>query len=184
MKKFTILLFLALIPVVSWAQKYSVSTNAMQYVNFVTVNAELSMAVSRHWSVDAGARYNPFKFKLGKDHHDVTTKQRTFYAGARYWPWNVYSGWWVAGKAQMSEYNFGGLFKEETREGDRYGLGAAVGYSYMLSKHFNIEFGLGIWGGYDKFVKYTCPTCGVTKSSGEKAFILPDDVMVAFSYIF
>ncbi len=54
----------------------------------------------------------------------------------------------------------------------------------MLGKHFNIDFGLGFWTGYDKFSVYACPVCGVTENTGSKFFILPSDVMIALSYVF
>ena len=44
------------------AQKLSVSTNALGYADFLTINAEASVAVARHWSVNAGFMYNPWSF--------------------------------------------------------------------------------------------------------------------------
>ena len=96
----------------------------------------------------------------------------------------MYSGWWVGGKLQYQEYNVGGIVSRKTSEGDRLGAGISGGYSYMLGKHFNIDFGLGFWTGYDKFSVYACPVCGVTENSGSKFFILPSDVMIALSYVF
>lgn len=78
----------------------------------------------------------------------------------------------------------GGLLGRETREGDRVGAGLYSGYSYMLSSHFNIEFGLGFWAGLDMYRKYSCPICGITVDSGRKAFILPDDLMISIVYVF
>ena len=72
------------------AQKLSVSTNALGYADYLTVNAEASVAVSRHWSVNAGFLYNPWSFngEWGK----MRDSRRTVNAGARFWFWNVYSG--------------------------------------------------------------------------------------------
>ena len=137
------------------AQKASLSTDLLGYANFVTMNLDASYPVSRHWSINAG-----------------------------WWPWNVYSGWWLGGKMQYQEYNTGGIFSRKTREGDRYGAGVAGGYSYMLGRHLNLDFGIGLWGGMDKYSVYECPVCGVTSSSGAKFFILPSDIMVALSYVF
>ena len=146
------------------AQKASLSTDLLGYANFV--------------------KYNPFTFDLGEGKEDARNRQQTYLAGVRWWPWNVYSGWWLGGKMQYQEYNTGGIFSRKTREGDRYGAGVAGGYSYMLGRHLNLDFGIGLWGGMDRYSVYECPVCGVTSSSGAKFFILPSDIMVALSYVF
>lgn len=166
----------------AFAQKLAVSTNAVDYADFGTLNAEVAYSLSRHWGVTAGFRYNPFTYSA--DGHALSARQRAFSAGARYWPWHVYSGWWVAGKMQYQEYNRGGITSLQTREGDRYGFGAGGGYTYMLTPHLNLELGLGAWLGLDVFTEYDCPTCGLTVSSGRKFFFLPNDLLVALSYVF
>ena len=41
------------------AQQWSVGTNAVDWLNFGTLNVEASAAVAQHISVNASARYNP-----------------------------------------------------------------------------------------------------------------------------
>jgi len=166
------------------AQDYSVSTNIADYANLGTMNAELSMALARHWSFNAGIRYNPFSFDGGKGGAGKQNRQRCLALGARYWPWHIYSGWWVAGKLQYQEYNQGGLKSMETNEGDRYGTGLTAGYTYMLSEHFNVEIGVGGWTGYEKYKTYSCPTCGRIMDEGNRYFVLLNDVLLSVSYIF
>ena len=78
----------------------------------------------------------------------------------------------------------GGILSAETEEGDRLGAGLYSGYTYMMSSHFNIEFGFGFWAGVDKYKKYSCPTCGITIEEGDRGFILPDDLTVSLVYVF
>ena len=40
------------------AQKASLSTDLLGYANFVTMNLDASYPVSRHWSINAGVKYN------------------------------------------------------------------------------------------------------------------------------
>ena len=167
-----------------FAQNIALSTNVAGYANWGTLNMEASFSVARRWTVNAGVKYNPFTFNIGEDRHQANVRQRLLAAGARFWPWHVYSGWWVAAKLQYQEYNMGGVTKPTTTEGDRVGFGATVGYTYMLTKHLNLEFGLGGWTGADFYTVYECPVCGLTTDSGRKAFILPNDIIVAVSYIF
>lgn len=165
------------------AQKVSLSTNVLGYVNMLTLNLEGSVAVAQHWSLAASARYNPFHFKKS-DGAPISSRQQAYSLGMRYWPWYVYSGWWIGGKVQYQEYNWGGLTSEKTEEGDRFGAGVSAGYTYMLAPHVNLDFGLGLWGGYDKYKRYSCPVCGLTEASGDRFFILPNDVTVALSFVF
>lgn len=168
----------------SHAQTVSLSTNVLDYACLGTLNADVSYSLSRRWSVTAGARYNPFTFRKGEPDRQFQMRQQSYSLGARLWPWHTWSGWWFAGKLRYQEYNTGGLKSPETREGDRFGAGFYAGYTYMLTSHFNIEFGLGIWSGLDIFRCYSCPVCGVTLESGKTHFILPDDIMISLAYVF
>ena len=183
MKRLILLCLLGfLFSVSASAQKWSIGTNAVEWLNLGTVNAEGSVAAGRHASVGVGFRYNPWTF--GGEEKQLQNKQRSAYVYGRWWPWFIYSGWWLQGKGQYSEYNQGGIFSRETEEGDAYGAGIAAGYTLMLHRQLNIEFAAGIWGGYKTYTVYACPTCGRIVDSGAKAFILPDNIAVSLLYIF
>ena len=56
---------MALLVGISWssdAQKYSLRTNLIEWGNFGTVNLDAGMSVSRHFTISAGCKYNPWKF--------------------------------------------------------------------------------------------------------------------------
>lgn len=180
--KFIVAAILCLMGLECGGQDFALSTNALDYLNLGTFNAEMSYSVARHWTATAGFKYNPFIF--GDEGAEFTSRQRSFAAGARYWPWHVYSGWWFSGKMQWQEFNVGGITGRRSKEGDRMGAGAAVGFTYMLGKHLNLDFGAGFWAGYEDYTVYLCPVCGVTEEAGKKLFLLPNDVAVALSYIF
>lgn len=183
-RKITILIAALLLGAGLKAQDVSVSTNIMGYLNLGTLNLETSYALAQHWSVNAGLKYNPFTFPKGNDGDVMQNRQQSYALGARFWPWHVYSGWWAAARAQYQEYNVGGVSSQETREGDRYGGGFAAGYAYMLGSHFNIEAGAGVWAGRDKYKLYACPTCGRTLESGNKNFMMLNDIILSLSYVF
>ena len=73
---------------------------------------------------------------------------------------------------------------QRTEEGDRAGAGLYAGYTHMLSPHWNIEFGLGMWGGISWYRKYSCPSCGLTVDNGREWFARPDDLLVSLVYVF
>ncbi len=167
---------------VASAQEWSVSTNVAGLAELGTFNIEASYGVQQHWSVNAGARYNPFTFQSSRG--QFQTKQRTISVGSRWWPWHIWSGWWVAAKTQYQEYNFGGIVSDRTEEGDKVGVSLGAGYTYMLHPHLNIEFGLAGWTGYKWYTVYACPRCGAITDSGAKAFVLPDEIILSLSYVF
>jgi hypothetical protein len=78
----------------------------------------------------------------------------------------------------------GGLVSRETEEGDKVGLVLSAGYTYMISKHFNVEFGIGVWGGRAWYRRFSCPVCGLTVKDGKKWFLFPDDFMISLAYVF
>ena len=168
----------------SAAQQMSVSTNLIDYACLGTLNAEASFSVSQHWSVTAGVKYNPFTYRKDDPQRQFQYRQQSYAIGARFWPWHSFSGWWLAAKAKYQEYNYGGIISPEAEEGDRAGVGLYAGYTHMISRHFNIEFGLGAWSGMGWYRRYSCPSCGLTVDDGRKWFLLPDDVMISFAYVF
>lgn len=165
------------------AQRFSVGTNTVDLLTFGTLNIEGSVGVSQHASVHAAVEVNPWTWRAGDQETQLQVRQLSYWAGARWWPWHVYSGWWVGGEARYSVYNMGGVLRRETQEGDAYGVGAYGGYSIMLNEYLNLDLGIGVWGGYTKYVIYACPVCGVRTEEGGKAFILPD-ARVGIQFVF
>ena len=182
--KIIITLLLIALPIFCSAQDWSVSTNAMDYVSLGTMNAEASMATGRHICINASARINPWTFHKGDPSKQMQNRQQTYAVGVRYWPWHIYSGWWMSGMAQYQEYNRGGIISATTEEGDAYGLSIGAGYSLMLHEHWNLDFGLSLWGGQKTFVTYACPSCGKITDKGAKWFFMPNDLRVSIAYIF
>lgn len=183
-RRVMISVLLACAAISAQAQKFSLSTNILDYACLGTVNLDASCSVSRRWSLTAGMRYNPFTYMKGDPEEQMQLRQQSYALGARVWPWHTMSGWWFAGKLRYQEYSFGGVWSDETEEGDRGGMGLYAGYTHMLSKHFNIEFGIGFWGGLDVYRRYSCPVCGLLMSTGKRLFVLPDDLMISIAYVF
>ena len=164
MKKMMLLAAALLVGAAASAQRLSVATNVLDYADFGTLNVEGDVAVARQWTLVAGAKYNPFLFKADTP-EPLSARQQLYAAGVRFWPWHVFSGWWIGGKVQYQEYNRGGIRS-------------------MLHPHLNVSVGAGVWGGFQRYTIYSCPVCGVTEESGEKTFLLPNDLALTLSYVF
>ena len=165
------------------AQTLALSSNVRDIADMGTMNLEMALGVARHWTLSAGAKYNPFTYgEAGEG--QAQNRQRLLSVGARWWPWHIWSGWWLSAKGQYQEFSTGGLRSPVTQEGDRYGGGLGAGYAWMLSPHFNLDVGLGAWAGHASTVTYACPRCGRILDSSSGFFILPDKLLLAVTYVF
>lgn len=185
MKRLILLLVALLAGLGAAGQELSISTNLADYALGGSLNLDAAYGVARHWSVGAGAKYSPFEAGDAPLIPETRLlRQRTFSAGTRWWPWHIYSGWWMGAGLRWQEFSEGAEAVSETTEGDRFGGSLSAGYSAMLAPHFNLDFGLGFWGGYSLYTTYACRSCGRRLDHGSRIFILPSDLLIGISYIF
>ena len=194
MKKFFfVTIFLVSTAAAAMAQNWAVAVNAADAIDLGTIGVEGSVAVGQHWSIHAGAKVNPWTFNKHNtwnglfsepDPDQFQNRKQAYSLGVRWWPWNAYSGWWVCGKAQYQEYNRGGILSKTAEEGDAFGAALSGGYSLMLKEHWNLDFGLGVWGGWTKYRKFAYPENGRITAEGHKWFFWPNEVILSIVYIF
>ena len=188
MKRLLLIGVLGLIlPLTCGAQIWTVQTNVVDWAALGTVNAEVGVSLSQHFSLVAGGRYNPWEFHDDKFDVPVQFQQQTAYLGVRYWPWYVNSGFWIAAKAQyMHSFSNTGIWRAALKEGrNGFGGGLSAGYTFMLSKHFNLELGVGGWAGvFKEYGFYSSPEKNFVREEGRKKFIYPDQVSLSFVYVF
>lgn len=166
------------------AQTWSVGTNAGDWLALGTINAEAGVSVARHLTVTAGARLNPWTFRGNDPQNQVQYRQQTYNAGLRYWPWYVYSGWWLGAGGQYQEYNRGGITGRTAEEGDAWGATLSGGYTMMLHRNLNVEFGASLFGGYALYTTYACPQCGKVTDAGTKWFVIPNSLIASLIWVF
>ena len=168
------------------AQKAAVSTNFADFAFLGTVNAEAQYAVAQNWSVALSGGYNPWTYNSSDVDRQFQRRRRNVSVGARWWPWHVYSGWWLSADARWQEYNEARVFTKEVtaEEGDRFGLRIGGGYTVRINSWLNVDFGFRGWGGYTYYTVYACPSCGRIIESGGKPFILPDEAVVSLMFVF
>ena len=188
MKRLLLIGVLGLIlPLTCGAQIWTVQTNVVDWAALGTVNAEVGVSLSQHFSLVAGGRYNPWEFRDKKFDVPVQLQQQTAYLGARYWPWYVNSGFWITAKAQyIPSFSVTGIWSNALYEG-KNGIGGALslGYTFMLSKHFNLEIGAGGWAGaFQEYHHWNSPNKYFENEEDRKIFILPDQLSLSFVYVF
>ena len=163
----------------------ALSTDLVDWANFGTVNLEAGVSLHQHFSVHAGAKYNPWSFKTHNLGLALYNKQTTAYAGLRYWPWYVLSGWWVGAQAQYTDYAETGVWRHALDTGKAIGGGVSFGYTLMLHENLNLEFGAGVWAGRRfEHTLYCCPDCMKVRESGPGNFVALNDISISFMYVF
>lgn len=180
---FVVVLFI--VPLNVKAQKLALSTDLVDWANFATVNLETGVSVHQHFSIQAGAKYNPWDFKTQKLGLSLYNHQTTAYAGFRYWTWYVFSGWWFGASAQYKDYGQTGMWRHALDTGKAIGGALSVGYTLMLHEKLNLEFGAGMWAGrrYEHTL-YCCPDCMVIRETGPENFVALNDISISFMYVF
>ena len=163
--------------------RLGVGTNITDYFYLLTPNVDLQYSINRHVTAQAGLKYNNWSFAGGTD-REVKNRRQTYYAGARWWPWYTFSGWWMGSAAQFEEYDTGGVFRDDSEAGNAVGLSVSAGYSLQIKKWLNVDVGVGVWGGKTRYSLYACPYCGKKLEDGEKFFVLPNEARVALQFIF
>lgn len=167
------------------AQRFSIATNCIDWANLGTANLEFNYAVSQKVSITAGGRYNPWEYTGGKYDTPIFNKQETGYAGIRFWNWYVFSSWWISVKAQYMSFENTGLWRPALQCGKSIGGVISAGYDIMLRHNLNLEFGLGVYGGYlFDYTLYYSPQKLSVRDSGTRPFIFPDDIYISFIYIY
>lgn len=160
-----------------------IATNIVGYANLITLNAEATYKLKERLSVHAGVKYNPFTFNKDNE-NQMQNRISAMQIGIRFWSWHTNSGWFTGGGAEFGYFNYGGIISKETHEGWRAGVNIIGGYSLMLSRHFNFEFGLGLFTGYRDSKRYACPKCGETLGTEKKIYVAPNNLLAQIVYLF
>ncbi len=166
------------------AQKFSLSTNMLEWANFGTVNVEAGMSLSQHVSLHLGGKYNPWKFNT-QSGMPVYNNQTTAYLGCRYWLWYVNSGWWLGARVRYLDFQETGVLRPKLFEGRSVGAGLLFGYTFMLNEHLNLELGGGAWGGrHLEYARYRTVSSRELLDSGARNFFFIDELSLSIMYVF
>ncbi len=186
MKRLLLISVFVLASLSAGAQKFSIQTNLLDWAALGTANIETGFAVARHFTIFAGGRYNPWSFESESPKLQVLNQQQTAYLGVRYWTWYVNTGLWFAAKAQYQNYTNTGIWRSAVKEGrNGWGGGLSVGYTYLLTQHLNLEFGVGGWVvHYDEYNFYESQRKLSARHEGPATLIYPDFVSLSLVLVF
>lgn len=193
MKK-VIIIFLTLLASVhvAKAQDVAVKTNLL-YDAFLTVNAGAEVRLAPKWTFDLSGNINAWNVNDHRWRHWLIQPE------VRYWFCQEWQGHFIAAHALVGQYNFGNMdfpnlnllgnklgdFKHHRYEGWYGGLGVAYGYSWILSRHWNIEAEIGFGWVYSKATAYPCAKCGTPEYKDKPVhYVGPTKAAVSLIYTF
>lgn len=194
MNKRILFVLLAFIGFISpaMAQKVAVKTNLL-YDATSTINLGTEFGLSSKWTLDVSANYNPWTYSNNKK-----WKHWLVQPEARYWFCNKMMGHFIGFHTIAGSYNIGKVnadfkflgtdfskLKDYRYEGWFVGAGVAYGYSWVLSKHWNLEAELGVGYTYSKSDKFECASCG-EKLEDDKThhYVGPTKAALNLVYVF
>lgn len=128
-----------------------------------TLNAGIEFGLSRHWTLDVSANYNPWTFPDNRKWKHLLVQPEV-----RYWFGHRFNGHFVGLHSGWVKYNTGGVeipgmgnSKTSRYEGYATGVGLSYGYSMRLSGRWALELSLGAGWVYTRYDRYRCAHCGV-----------------------
>ncbi len=173
------------------AQEVAVKTNLL-YDATLTVNLGAEVTVAPKWSIDLSGNFNGWTLDNGR-----RWKHWLVQPEARYWFCEATGGHFLGAHAIGGQYNVGHLsfahdllgYNFSSLRSHRYqgwfgGLGLAYGYSWLLSRHWNIEAEIGLGWLYTKYDRYECAGCGRRTGKGHKNYVGPTKAAVNIVYVF
>lgn len=150
----------------SAAQNVALKTNLL-YDALLSPTVGVEAGVAPKWSIDLSATINNWAV------NDHRWKQWMVQPEVRYWFCQRFSGHFLGFHGIGGQYNFGNLknninflgtdfstLTDHRKQGWMAGLGVAYGYSWILSRHWNIEAELGIGWIYTNSDTFRCANCG------------------------
>ncbi len=150
----------------SAGENVALKTNLL-YDALLSPTVGIEAGVAPQWTFDLSATINAWTV------NDHRWKQWMVQPEARYWFCQRFSGHFLAAHAIGGQYNFGNLkngikflgtdfsqLSDRRMQGWMVGAGIGYGYSWILSRHWNIEAELGIGWIYTNSDVYSCFNCG------------------------
>lgn len=186
---FTFMLLAAALP--GLAQKAAVKTNLISdAVTSPNLGFEFKMAPK--WTFDITGQMNAWNINDRRWRHwMVQPEARVWYCEAfqgSFWGLHLIGGQFNIGNIKNGIKFLGSDFSQLTHyryQGWGAGAGIAYGYDWILSKHWNLEFEVGVGWIYTRFDKYPCAVCG-TRIEKDKPhnYFGPTKLALAIEYLF
>ena len=154
--------------------------NNLLYDAALTPNLTLEARLSKHWTLQIEAGFNPWPLDDKVEH-----KWRHVLVGAeaKYWFNRAFRCDFIGVNAYYTHFNVakgnypvGWLYpdvKQYRLQGDAVMAGVSYGWAFPVSKHVAFELEAGVDAGYAWFNRFECPHCGALIDSPRRWFAVP-----------
>lgn len=173
------------------AQRWALKTNLL-YDALLSPTVSLEAGVAPKWTLELSGTLNAWAVNGHR------WKQWMVQPEARYWFCRRFSGHFVGVHAIGGQYNFGNLKNDikflgtdfsvltnRRMQGWMVGAGVAYGYSWILSRHWNLEAELGFGWIYTRSDEFRCADCGKRLRTGvPHNYVGPTKAAVNLIYTF
>lgn len=173
-RKLIIMILLSAVPLLFHAQEnrlaeqkgspVGIKTNLPYWGTMGTFNAGAEFRLAHHWSLDLEAGLNPFDGKNGDGSYGKSLKHLRVHPELRYWFCETSYKHFIGLHVPYLLYNVSDIqmfgLEDKRRQGWGAGAGLSYGYSFLLSKHWNLETTVGAGYLYLESEKYPCANCG------------------------
>jgi len=156
-------------------------------------NIAVEVGLAPKWTLEIPGQVNFWNLS-----HDRRWKHWVVQPELRYWLCNRFAGHFFGAHLHGGQYNIGGIDNNikflgtdfsklsDTRyQGWFVGAGISYGYSWILSRHWNLEAEIGIGYSYTRYTRYPCAHCG-TAIEKNKAhhYVGPTRAAINIEYVF
>ena len=187
-KKRKLLLFVYLFAsTLLYGQAVGVKTNVLMDLT-KTINLGAEIGLTPNTTLDLYANYNPWEQNNYK-----MFKMLAFQPEYRYWLCESFDGHFVGVHAHGGIYQAAGIdmpfglwkdLEDYRYKGYFYGAGLSYGYQWVISKHWNVEFNVGVGYIRVRYEKYPCIECGDKVDEGYKNYFGPTKTSVSLIFLF
>lgn len=172
------------------SQNVSVKTNLL-YDATASVNLGVEGKVAPRWSLELSGDFNDWTIRDHKLKHWFVQPE------ARYWFCEAFLKNFIAIHAIGGQFNVGNIknginflgtdfskLSDHRYQGYAIGGGIAYGYALPLSKHWNMEFEIGVGYVYLKYDIFQCSKCGKKDGYDHHNYFGPTKAAINLVYIF
>ena len=155
------------------AQRVALHTNTIDWLT-LSPNLGVEFSLNSRLSLDFSAAGNPFKVR-----DDMYLRQARIQSELKYWFTGILTCHYMGVTAGYGAFDFG--LRSRGFYGDAYAAGLTYGYSWILSRRWNMEISTGIGALYYRMARYT-PGTPHPQPNESGWTIAP--VKLAFSFIY
>ena len=173
------------------AQDVAIKTNIL-YDALLTPTAGVEVNLAPKWTAEVNGSLNSWTI------NDHNWRQWMVQPELRYWFCQTFSGHFVGAHLIGGQYNFGNLdnnikflgtdfsvLSDQRYQGWMIGAGLAYGYSWILSRHWNLEAEIGFGWIYTRSDVYNCANCGKKiRENVPHNYVGPTKAAINLVYIF